>query len=278
MTDRLGVVAGAGPLPGRIVAAAAARGRPVFVLGLEGIADAAAVAGVPQAWVHLGAIGQALRLLAEARVGEVVLAGPVPMPALDRIGLDARGLKMLASLGAGGHVVGGRGADRLLARIVIELEAEGFRVVGLESVLDDVLAPTGPLGRLGPDAAARDDIALGVRTARALGRLDVGQAVVVRRGVVLGVEAAEGTDALLERCARLPRDAGGVLVKVAKPGQERRVDLPAVGPATVEAARAAGLAGIAVEAGATLVLDRRRLAALADEAGLFVVGIAVDPT
>jgi DUF1009 family protein len=270
-TVRLGVIAGAGPLPGRIVQAALARGRGVFVLGLEGIADEAAVAGVPQAWVRLGAIDQALRLLATAGVGEVVLAGPVAMPALDRIGLDARGLKMLASLRAGG-----RGADRLLARIVAELESEGFRVVGIEAVLDDMLAPAGPLGRVEPDAAARDDIALGVRAARALGQVDAGQAVVVRQGVVLGVEAAEGTDALLERCARLPRERGGVLVKIAKPGQERRVDLPAIGPATVAAASAAGLAGIAFEAGATLVLDRPGLVALADEVGLFVVGVAVD--
>ena len=271
MTARLGVVAGAGPLPGRVVAAQTALGRPVFVLGLEGIADAAGFAGRPQAWVRLGQFGQAIDRLATAKVTEVVLAGLVPRPSLDSIGLDARGLKMLASL-----ATGGLGADRLLARIVAELESEGFRVVGIESVLEDVLAPLGPLGRCRPDQAARNDIALGAKVARELGRLDVGQAVVVRQGVVVGVEAAEGTDALLERCVGPTGNPRGVLVKVAKPGQERRVDLPAIGPATVDRVLAAGLAGIAVEAGAALVLDRALCVARADAAGVFIVGIAAD--
>lgn len=262
-------MAGAGPLPGRIVEATLARGRDVFVLALEGIADSGAVASSPHAWVRLGAVGKALRLLAEAKVAEVVLAGPVPRPSLGRLGLDGRGLRMLATLGPGGQ-----GDDRLLSRIVAELESEGFRVVGVEDVLDDVLAPEGTFGRHAPDAAASEDIAHGIRVARALGVLDIGQAVVVQQGLVLGVEAAEGTDALIARAAALRRDGpGGVLVKLAKPGQERRADLPTIGPATVEAAARAGLAGIAVEAGATLVFERERVRALADEAGLFVVGV-----
>ena len=120
---------------------------------------------------------------------------------------------------------------------------------------------------------------LGLPSARvgALGALDIGQAVIVQQGHVLGVEAAEGTDRLIERCAGLRLDGeGGVLVKIAKPGQERRIDLPTIGTATVAAAAAAGLRGIAVEAGGALVVDPDRLAAAADEAGLFVIAIAVE--
>jgi len=155
-----------------------------------------------------------------------------------------------------------------------ELESEGFHVVSVDSILADALAPAGPLGTLRPDAEAEADITLGVKAALALGALDIGQAVVVQQGLVLGVEAIEGTDALIERCATLSREGpGGVLVKGAKPGQERRADLPTVGPRTVTRAQAAGLRGIAVEAGATLLLDRDEMAATADRAGLFVIGV-----
>jgi hypothetical protein len=126
-----------------------------------------------------------------------------------------------------------------------------------------------------PDAQAEDDIALGFRVVRALGALDIGQAAVVQQGLVLGLEAIEGTDALIARCAALRREGpGGVLVKAPKPGQERRADLPTIGRRTVEAAAAAGLRGIAVEAGASLVIDHAAVAVAADRAGLFVVGVA----
>jgi DUF1009 family protein len=167
------------------------------------------------------------------------------------------------------------GDDGLLRAVIKELESEGFRVIGADSILAAALAPRGPLGALVPDAQAEADIAHGIGVARALGSLDIGQAVVVQQGIVLGVEASEGTDALIARCATLRRAGpGGVLVKIAKPGQERRADLPTIGLHTVTAAAAAGLSGIAVEAGATFVLDRPALAAAADHAGLFVVGIA----
>jgi DUF1009 family protein len=167
------------------------------------------------------------------------------------------------------------GDDGLLSAVIKELEAEGFRVVGVDTILGGVLAPLGPFGRVAPDAQAEADIAHGLRVARALGSLDIGQAVVVQQGLVLGVEAIEGTDALLARCADLRRDgAGGVLVKVAKPNQERRADLPTIGVKTVTTAAAAGLRGIAVEAGSSIVIDREAVAAAADRAKLFVVGVA----
>jgi UDP-2,3-diacylglucosamine hydrolase len=269
MAARLGILAGAGELPMRVIEAARAASRPVFVLAFEGIADPAVVAALPHAWVRLGAAGEAMRLLREAGVEELVLAGAVRRPSLASLRPDWRAAKFFARIG-----LKALGDDGLLGAVIAELEGEGFRVVGLDSLLPHMLAPEGALGALLPDDAARADIARGLDVARALGALDIGQAVVVQQGMVLGVEAIEGTDALLARCAALRREGrGGVLVKIAKPGQERRADLPTIGPGTVAAALAAGLAGIAVEAGSTLLVDRDAIAAAADAGRMFVVGV-----
>jgi DUF1009 family protein len=266
---KLGILAGAGELPVRIIDACRATGRPVFVLAFEGAADPAALAGVPQAWVRLGAAADGLRLLRENGVEELVMAGGIERPSLFSLRPDWRTAKFFARVG-----YRALGDDGLLKAVIHELEEEGFRVVGADSLLPQAVAPDGPLGRLTPDAQAEADIALGFRVARALGALDIGQAAVVQQGLVLGVEAIEGTDALIARAGRLKREGpGGVLVKAAKPGQERRVDLPTIGLRTVANVAAAGLRGIAVEAGTSLVIDPKALAAAADRAGLFVIGI-----
>jgi UDP-2,3-diacylglucosamine hydrolase len=225
---------------------------------------------VPHAWVRLGAAGEALRLLREHHVEEIVFAGGVKRPSLLSLRPDWRAAKFFARVG-----YRALGDDGLLTAVIREFEGEGFRVIGADELLGSALATVGPIGRHVPDAQAEDDIALGFRVVRALGALDIGQAAVVQQGLVLGVEAIEGTDALIARCAGLRREGpGGVLVKAPKPGQERRADLPTIGRRTVEAAAAAGLRGIAVEAGASFVLDRVATAAAANRAGLFVVGIA----
>jgi UDP-2,3-diacylglucosamine hydrolase len=268
---KLGVLAGQGPLPAQVVQAARDAGREVFVLAFEGETDPALVDGEEHAWVSLGRVGRAVGHLHAAGVREVCMIGPVRRPSLSTLKLDWRAVRMMARLGAA------TGDDRLRKIIVEELESEGFRVVGADEVSGGLLAPEGPLTEVLPDDGARADIALGARVARALGQLDVGQAVVVQQGLVLGVEAVEGTDRLIERCGALRREGrGGVLVKLKKPAQERRADLPTIGPETATRAAAAGLAGIAVEAGQTLFVGRERLVERANAAGLFVVGIRAD--
>jgi DUF1009 family protein len=270
MADRLGVLAGAGELPLRVIAAARALSRPVFVLAFEGSADPAVVAGLPHAWVRLGAAGEAMRILRENGVVDLVMAGAVHRPTLAALRPDWRAAKFYARVG-----LKALGDDGLLRAVISELEGEGFRVLSLDSLLGDALAPQGVLGAVVPDAVAEADIARGLAVARALGALDIGQAVVVQQGLVLGVEAIEGTDDLIARCAAFRREGpGGVLVKIAKPQQSRRADLPTVGPRTVDAVAATGLRGIAVEAGSTLLLDRAAIVAAADAAGIFIVGIA----
>ncbi len=265
----LGIIAGSGGLPRRLIESCRASGREVFVLALEGEADSATVDGVPHAWCRIGAGGTGLDLLRAHAVDELVLAGGVRRPSLGALRPDWRAAKFFARVG-----YRALGDDGLLSAIVKELEREGFRVVGADQLLGEAALPEGPLGMLRPDADALADIALGLRLARAIGALDIGQAVVVQQGLVLGVEAIEGTDSLLRRVAGLRRGGpGGVLVKAEKPGQEKRADRPTIGPQTVSLAATAGLRGIAAEAGATLLLDRVEMIRIADAAGLFVVGV-----
>lgn len=265
----LGIIAGSGGLPRQIIASCRAAGREVFVLAIEGDADRATVATVPHAWCRFGAAATALDLLRANAVRDLVLAGGVRRPSLAALRPDWRAAKFFARVG-----YRALGDDGLLRAFIKELEREGFRVIGADQLLDAAALPEGPLGAIRPDADALADIAHGMRLARAIGALDIGQAVVVQQGFVLGVEAIEGTDGLLRRCAELRRDGpGGVLVKAEKPGQEKRADRPTIGPQTVILAAESGLRGIAAEAGATIVLDRDEVIRLADAAGLFVVGV-----
>lgn len=269
MAGKLGIVAGGGPLPARLVSACRASGRDHFVLAIEGHADAALLDGVPQAWIRLGQGGKGIDLLHREKIDDLVFAGPVRRPGMHELRPDLRTMKFFARLGRSWI-----GDDSLLSAVVHELEREGFRVVGADTLLDDFLAVAGTYGRIEPDDGARSDIERGLAVVRALGGMDIGQAAIIQQGIVLGVEAAEGTDTLIARCGPLHREGpGGVLVKACKPGQERRVDLPTIGPDTVSRAATSKLRGIAVEAKGTLVFDREEVVRRADATGLFVVGV-----
>ena len=265
----LGILAGGGSLPRRVAEAARSQGRPVFIVAFAGQHDSATVEGFPHIALRIGEAGRIIAEMKKAGVVDLVMAGGVRRPSLSEIGLDWRGIQLFAKIGAGAL-----GDDGLLASIGRELEREGFHLVGPNEILGDGTVAAGILGRHEPDQQAGADIAHGLKVAKALGAADIGQAVVVQQGLVLGVEAIEGTDALLERVGPLRREGlGGVLVKVAKPQQERRVDLPTIGPATIARAAVSGLRGIAIEAGATIVLDRAETVAAADAAGLFVIAV-----
>lgn len=271
MADRLGIVAGSGELPARLVEACRLQGRDVFVLAFEGHTDPEIVRSIAHAWTRLGAAASAIETLKGAGVRELVMAGAVARPSLAELRPDLRTAQWLTRVGAGSL-----GDDGILGAIVRTLEDEGFRVTGVDEILRHLVARAKAYGRFEPDRQARADIERAVEVARALGSADVGQGVVVQQGIVLAVEAAEGTDALLRRAGELRREGpGGVLVKVMKPGQEHRTDLPTIGTRTVEAAATAGLRGIAVEAGRALIMGSDEVAAAADAARLFVVGIAI---
>ncbi len=271
MLPKLGILAGGGELPARLVAACRDQGREVFVLAFEGHADPSAVHDVPHAWIRLGEAGRGFDILHEHGVKDVVMAGPVRRPTLRDLRPDWRTTRFFARLG-----LKALGDDGLLRAVISEMESEGFHVVGMHEILGDLLAEAGIWGRVQPDDQAWSDIQRGLQVAVGLGALDVGQSVVIQQGIVLGVEAVEGTDALIRRCGDLRRDGpAGILIKIAKPGQERRADLPTIGPKTIASCAAAGLRGIAVHAGSTVVVNRPALIEAADKAGIFLCGVEV---
>ena len=272
----LGIIAGGGELPRAVAQSARQSGRDVFVVGLRGVADPE-IADFPHDWISLGEAGRLFRLLRSHGCADVLFAGRVARPKLAELKTDAKGLLLLPRV-----VAAARSGDDALLRALMEiLKGEGFRAVGVADAAPGLLTPEGVLGTHKPDSEQEKDIALGFRVVRRLGRLDVGQSAVVCAGLVLAVEAAEGTDAMIARVSDLPqtiRGTGdrprGVLVKALKPTQDGNTDLPVIGVATVENARRVHLAGIAVEAARSLIVDRSAVVATANAAGLFLVGIS----
>jgi DUF1009 family protein len=276
-SDPLGIVCGAGTFPIAVAEAVMRRGRPVVMLALRGFADPA-VERFPHEWMPFGAFGLSVKLARKHGLRDIVAIGSVHRPRLKDFRLDwttFRILPRLARLYRGGD-------DHLLSGVADLLNDYGFRLLGVHEVAPELMVPAGVLGAHRPSSEDETDIALGLDLLRALGPFDVGQAVAISARRVLGVEAAEGTEGLLARLTKL-RSSGrlklaaraGVLVKAPKPGQSRHIDVPAIGAETVAQAAAAGLRGIAVEAGGTIVPDAAAMIHAADAAGLFLVGVPV---
>jgi UDP-2,3-diacylglucosamine hydrolase len=273
----LGIICGSGSIPLAVAAAVERRGRRVMLFALRGLVDARAVAAYPHCWIAIGQFGRFRRLARAEGCRDLVLVGGLVRPAIRQVRLDWATLVEMPRI-----VRAFRGGDdHLLTGIGRILEGDGFRLLGAHEVAPDITAPSGALGRHRPDARAAADIARGFEMLAAMSPFDVGQAVVIGKGHVLAVEAAEGTDAMLQRVAalreagriRLPRGVG-VLVKAPKQRQDRRFDLPSIGPDTVLHAAQAGLAGIAIVAGGTILAEPQRLVEAADANGLFVLGRA----
>jgi UDP-2,3-diacylglucosamine hydrolase len=273
----LGIICGSGSIPLAVAAAVERRGRRVMLFALRGLVDARAVAAYPHCWIAIGQFGRFRRLARAEGCRDLVLVGGLVRPAIRQVRLDWATLVEMPRI-----IRAFRGGDdHLLTGIGRILEGDGFRLLGAHEVAPDITAPSGALGRHRPDAGAAADIARGFEMLAAMSPFDVGQAVVIGKGHVLAVEAAEGTDAMLQRVAalreagriRLPRGVG-VLVKAPKQRQDRRFDLPSIGPDTVLHAAQAGLAGIAVVAGGTIIAEPQRLVEAADANGLFVLGRA----
>jgi hypothetical protein len=273
--QKLGLIAGGGSLPVEIAEHCVRAGRPLYVIRLRGFAgpELLPFAG---AEVGLAELGKCIKALKREGCQAVCLAGNVARPDFATLMPDLRGLTALPAAIAAAR----KGDDALLRMLVGEFEKEGFIVEGAHEVMDDLGLDLGPLGRLSPSEDQLADVKHAMHVARAIGRLDVGQAVAVCRGLVLAVEAAEGTDAMLARVANLPQAvrgrpgaSAGVLAKATKPTQEKRVDLPTIGLPTIRGVASAGLAGIVGEAGHLLVLDREAVIQLADELGVFIWGV-----
>jgi hypothetical protein len=274
----LGIIAGGGELPLAVADAVQATGRKVFLLALKGCAGDS-VSAYDHEWNSLGEIGRAMKLLRAHDVDEVLLAGKVARPRFSDLKLDTKGVLVLPKVVAAAR----KGDDALLNCMVSLFEAEGFRAISVTDAAPALLAGEGALGRIAPSTNHLADIETGVKVVRAMGALDIGQAAAVCEGLVLAVEAAEGTDRMVARIGALPEairgvpgNPNGVLVKAPKPQQDGKTDLPVIGTDTVKNIAAVGLAGIAIEAGSALIMKRDAVREAADSAGIFVYGFARD--
>ena len=274
---KLGIVAGGGGLPLALAQRCRTSGRPFHVIRLRGFADQAPE-DLPGDTIGIAEIGKVMGSLRAHACEAVCFAGYVKRPDLAALKPDLRGLTVLpGAIAAARH-----GDDALMTYLVGVFEQEGFHIEGADDVDEGLTLGHGPMGRIVPSSANALDIRRGLEVARVIGSMDIGQGAVVVDGLVLAVEAQEGTDAMLQRCAALPQDIRGtaadrrgVLAKCPKPMQEMRIDLPTIGVSTVEGVAAAGLAGIVGETGRMLVMDRAGVVAAADRLGVFVLG--VDP-
>lgn len=272
----LAIICGAGTLPFALADAARKRGRHVVLFALRGWADPQRVQAYPHHWTWMGQLDRFMQIAAEEGCRDVAFIGSVARPSLWKIRPDLRVLRLMPQI----LKLYRGGDDHLQSGIGRLFEDHGFRLVGPKDIAPELIMPVGPLGSRAPSDRDRADIALGLGLLNATSPYDIGQAVVVADNHVLAVEGPEGTDRALARVAELRRNgrirspAGtGVLVKAAKIGQDQRIDLPTIGPQTIEGAAAAGLAGVAVVAGSTIVAEPELIASAADRAKLFVTGV-----
>jgi DUF1009 family protein len=271
MSGPLGIIAGAGDLPRRTAELARAAGREVVVLGVSGFADPDLVSAFGGQSFGIGETGRQVRFLKDAGCEDIVFAGVVQRPDFSQLTFDEEGLSLLPAL----KEAAGKGDDALLRVVLGAFSAAGLRIIGAEQAASALLAPSGVMGRHAPGEGDWRDIRRAAKAAEAIGALDIGQGAVSAGGIVLALEAQEGTDHMLARCAALPpavRGQGGVLVKRPKPIQDARVDLPTIGEETVRRAAEGKLSGLAVLAGGALIVNRPATIALADQLGLFIYG------
>ncbi len=269
---RIGIIAGKGDLPVSLAGKLKEQGEDPFLLLVEGEADPGDYTGFPLEEIPITKIGRFLKILERENCKRVTMVGPVARPDFKNILPDLEGLKLLGRIGK----TISKGDDGLLREISAYIEEKGFKIVGAHELTGDLVADVGTLGRLKPEEADWLDIYKGREVVRALGAFDIGQAVVVRDEYVLGVEAAEGTESLISRCADMKREyPAGILVKLPKPGQDLRADMPTIGPDTIRQVSAANLKGIVIQAGACIIVDAGEVIRLADQAEVFLHSLEV---
>ncbi len=267
---KLGIVAGGGELPHQVIEWCRQYKRAYFTLAIKGNADEKYFTKeIPHEWIRIGQAGTGFKRMKEEGVKDIVLIGTIKRPTLAELVPDLRTTAFFAKIGAKSL-----GDDGILRALVKEIEQEGMKVVGIQEVVPDLLVKEGVLTKKSPNNEDEEDIRRGIEVASVLGRLDVGQSVIVQQGLVLGLEGIEGTDKLILRCADYKRKGKEpILVKLRKPQQDFRIDLPTIGINTIENAHKSGLKGIAVHAGNTLIVNEKEVIKLADKYGIFIEGI-----
>jgi DUF1009 family protein len=269
MPPKLGIIAGGGTLPLDIINECKRIERPYFVIALKGHTQLKTVLDTPHFWTRLGASGKAVSILHKQGVTELVMVGSVTRPSLLQIWPDLWTIKFLLRTG-----VTNKGDDRFLKALINALEEiERFHIVGVHSLLPSLVAFEGVYGDIKPSDDEMLNIEIAWAAALELGRRDIGQAAIARAGKIVAEENAGGTASMIARLSlNTGQSQSGVLVKVSKPGQEKRADLPTIGPDTIKQVSLAGLAGIAIETGSSLVLNKTETIKAANDAGIFILG------
>ncbi|NQY38833.1 MAG: UDP-2,3-diacylglucosamine diphosphatase LpxI [Henriciella sp.] len=274
----LGIIAGLGDLPVHVAAAATERGQGVFVIRMKGFEEPG-LATYPGIVAGVAEIGKTMKALTQAGCQQVCFAGIVKRPDFQALKPDLKGISLLPKAISAAR----EGDDALLSFLIKTFENEGFDVIGADEAAGSLTGEAGALTGVQPTLEQLDDLKKAASVATEMGRLDIGQGAIVANGLVLCVEAQEGTDEMLRRCAELPSQIrgsegarAGVLVKRPKPQQERRIDLPTIGMRTIDLAAEAGLAGIGFEADGALIINSAQVRDRAEALGLFLYGFPKD--
>jgi DUF1009 family protein len=272
LTDvkKLGIIAGGGHLPKHVYDSARKLKIPVVVIGLEHETDFEVFDGVELKIFPVHKISKILKCLKDCEISHVTLAGKVKRADLKRLLLDIKGAKLFTQI-----MKSGLADNSILQTIIKFVEKEGFAIIAPEKIAGNIVLNKGVLTKSKPSKEAMNDIKKGLKVLKGIADYDVGQALVIQNGLVLGVEAAEGTDDLIRRCGEIKQcgDIGPILIKVSKPSQDRRVDLPCIGLGTIENALLYGYQGIAAESGSALALEQEAALRLANNHKFFIVGI-----
>jgi DUF1009 family protein len=265
----LGLIAGQGAFPLTVARAAHARGQKLLCVAFRDLTDPEIDAVLPDVrWIHLGEVMDGLAAFRSGGVSQAVMAGKVPKGLLFG---DVGALRMDDSAEALMGQLQDQRDDSILGKVADFLALAGIQLLPQWALAPELLPPLGPLGAIALTREQQADVAFGFPIAKQIGELDIGQTIVVKRCAVIAVEAIDGTDATIRRAGEIVE--GTCVVKVAKPRQDPRFDVPTIGPATVECLASAGAAALAFEAGATVVLDRPEVVRLADAHGIAVVGV-----
>ncbi len=269
--QKLGIIAGAGTLPESLISACKEMGIEPYVIGFKGHTNPDAMNHGHHLWSRFGAAGKIIKYLKQNGVKDLVMIGAIKRPSLSEIKPDLKAAKIMTGIG-----FRALGDNSLLTSIKKALEKEGFSLHPIQKFCEDLVVREGPLGQYSFLPEDETDIELGIKASQQIGALDIGQSIIIQNGIILGVEAVEGTDDLIMRCAALQKKGrGGILIKTCKPQQDKALDMPTIGTNTIKNAYDAGLSGIALHANNVIVADAKNVAKKADQYKLFVVGIPI---
>jgi len=266
---KLAIIAGNGTIPFYLIEECKKSEREYCLIIIDGHAEELSQKYKPDFVVSLFKMGRAIKFVKGLGIKDILMVGGVNRPSLKHIIPDLWTAKFLATISS--KITGD---NSILSKLTEALEEEGFNIIAPEDILPNLICPKGILGNVEPNKQNNKDINIGFKIAKVIGKNDIGQSLVIENGLVLAIEAAEGTDSMIARSYSLKKeDKGGVLIKVMKPNQDKRIDRPVIGIKTIKAIKEAGLDGIAIESNEILILNYSNIITFANKEGLFIVGI-----